>query len=82
MKRTVQVRPAGDLREDAVRLGLAKIDEATSLAWLRTHLDYCLSPLLGEPWVPLRHGVVAPTCAGLRVWWDLLLRSTPGGRAW
>ena len=37
--------------EDAVRRGLAKIDEAAGLAWLRTHLDYCSSPLLSEPWV-------------------------------
>ena len=37
--------------EDAVRRGLAKIDEAAGLAWLQTHLDYCSSPLLGEPWV-------------------------------
>ena len=37
--------------EDAVRRGLAKIDEAAGLAWLQTHLDYCASPLLSEPWV-------------------------------
>ncbi len=37
--------------EDAVRRGLAKIDEAAGLAWLQTHLDYCSSPLLSEPWV-------------------------------
>ena len=46
--------------EDAVRRGLAKlapgldpagIDEASGLAWLQTHLDYCASPLLSEPWV-------------------------------
>jgi hypothetical protein len=36
---------------DAVRRGLAKIDEAAGLAWLQTHLDYCSSPLLSEPWV-------------------------------
>ena len=39
------------MSEDAVRRGLAKIDEAAGLAWLRTHLDYCSSPLLSEPWV-------------------------------
>ena len=37
--------------EDAVRRSLAKIDEAAGLAWLQTHLDYCSSPLLSEPWV-------------------------------
>src|SRR6516162_9099410 len=37
--------------EDAVRRGLAKIDEAAGLAWLQTHLDYCAAPLLSEPWV-------------------------------
>ena len=37
--------------EDAVRRGLAKIDEANGLPWLQNHLDYCTAPLLGEPWV-------------------------------
>ena len=37
--------------EDAVRRGLAKIDEAAGLTWLQTHLDYCVRPLLSEPWV-------------------------------
>jgi hypothetical protein len=37
--------------QDAVRRGLAKIDEAAGLAWLQTHLDNCCSPLLSEPWV-------------------------------
>src|ERR1700686_3138210 len=37
--------------EDAVRRGLAKIDEAAGLRWLQTHLDYCVWPLLSEPWV-------------------------------
>ena len=37
--------------EDAVRRGLAKIDEAQGLNWLQNHLDYCTSPLLSEPWV-------------------------------
>jgi hypothetical protein len=39
------------LSEDSVRRGLAKIDEAKGLPWLQHHLDYCTSPLLGEPWV-------------------------------
>jgi len=30
------------ISEDAVRRGLAKIDEAAGLAWLQTHLDYCI----------------------------------------
>jgi Transposase DDE domain group 1 len=37
--------------EDAVRRGLAKIDEAKGKTWLQNHLDYCTTPLLGEPWV-------------------------------
>ena len=37
--------------EDAVRRALAKIDETTGMDWLQTHLDYCVSPLLQEPWV-------------------------------
>ena len=39
------------ISEDAVRRGLAKIDEAKGLARLQTHLDYRTAPLLGEPWV-------------------------------
>ena len=38
---------ASGLSWDAV----SKIDEAAGLAWLQTHLDYCSSPLLSEPWV-------------------------------
>jgi hypothetical protein len=30
---------------------LAKIDEAAGLTWLQRHLDYCVWPLLTEPWV-------------------------------
>jgi hypothetical protein len=37
--------------EDAVRRGLKKINEAKGLGWLQNHLDYCITPLLGEPWV-------------------------------
>ena len=37
--------------EDAVRRGLTKIDEAAGLTWLETHLDYCVRPLLTEPWI-------------------------------
>jgi Transposase DDE domain group 1 len=39
------------LSEDSVRRGLAKIDEVKGLRWLQNHLDYCTTPLLGEPWV-------------------------------
>ena len=39
------------LSEDSVRRGLARIDEAKGLDWLRNHLDYCTTPLLGEPWI-------------------------------
>jgi hypothetical protein len=39
------------LSEDAVRRGLAKVDEAAGLAWLQAHLDYCVRPALTEPWV-------------------------------
>jgi len=37
--------------EDSVRRGLATIGEAKGLPWLQAHLDYCTTPLLGEPWV-------------------------------
>lgn len=37
--------------EDAVRRALAKIDAAAGLAWLERHLDYCVGPLLSEPWI-------------------------------
>src|SRR5271165_6602230 len=39
------------LSEDAVPRGLAKIHETKGLPWLQNHLDYCTTPLLGEPWV-------------------------------
>ena len=39
------------LSEDAVRRGLAAIEEAAGTAWLRRHLDHCTEPLLGEGWV-------------------------------
>src|SRR3954451_22383746 len=37
--------------EDSVRRGLAMIGEAKGLPWLQSHLDYCTTPLLAEPWV-------------------------------
>jgi Transposase DDE domain group 1 len=39
------------LSEDAVRRGLKKIREPDGLAWLKSHLDYCTTPLMGEPWI-------------------------------
>jgi len=39
------------LSEDSVRRGMACIHEAKGLPWLQNHLDYCTTPLLGEPWV-------------------------------
>jgi len=39
------------MAEDSVRRCLAKIEEAKGLAWLQGHLDFCVGPLLGEPWV-------------------------------
>src|SRR5271157_888954 len=37
--------------EDAVRRALSKIEAEAGRAWLQNHLDYCTTPLLGEPWV-------------------------------
>jgi hypothetical protein len=37
--------------EDALRRALAKIDESAGMQWLQGHLDYCVRPLLDEPWV-------------------------------
>src|SRR5246500_5643327 len=37
--------------EDALRRALAKIDETAGMRWLQGHLDYCVRPLLDEPWV-------------------------------
>src|SRR5499433_2782316 len=37
--------------EDALRRALAKIDETAGVQWLQGHLDYCVRPLLDEPWV-------------------------------
>ena len=37
--------------EDALRRALAKIDETAGVEWLHGHLDYCVRPLLEEPWV-------------------------------
>lgn len=37
--------------EDAVRWALQAMDETAGLAWLERHLDYCVGPLRGEPWI-------------------------------
>jgi len=37
--------------EDAVRRGLGKIPQEAGVAWLRDQLEYCVRPLLGEPWI-------------------------------
>jgi hypothetical protein len=37
--------------EDSVRRGLAAIEAGKGSEWMQRHLDYCLSPLLGEPWI-------------------------------
>jgi hypothetical protein len=37
--------------EDAVRRGFKAIDEAEGAVWLRGHLQYCVEPLLAEPWI-------------------------------
>jgi hypothetical protein len=37
--------------EAALRRALVKIDETAGMQWLQTHLDYCVQPLLDEPWV-------------------------------
>jgi hypothetical protein len=37
--------------EDAVRRALSKLDEAAGIGWLREQLEYCVRPLLSEPWI-------------------------------
>ncbi len=37
--------------EDALRRGLAKIEEAPGVAWLRGHLERSVLPLLKAPWI-------------------------------
>ena len=48
------------LSEDAVRRGLAKIDETAGLAWLQAHLDACVRSALSEPWVLDVDGTIKP----------------------
>lgn len=42
---------AAVVSEDSVRRNLGKLDEADGVAWLQDHLDACVSPVLGEPWI-------------------------------
>jgi hypothetical protein len=37
--------------EDSVRRNFAKMDEAEGVKWLQDHLDTCVAPLLGIPWI-------------------------------
>jgi hypothetical protein len=37
--------------EDAIRRAFKAIDEAEGAVWLRRHLQYCVEPLLAEPWI-------------------------------
>jgi hypothetical protein len=46
--------------EDSVRRNLGKIDEAAGVQWLQDHLDYCVAPLLAEPWILDADGTVKP----------------------
>jgi hypothetical protein len=39
------------MSEDAIRRAMAAIEEDKGIAWLQSHLDYCIAPLLGEPWI-------------------------------
>jgi len=37
--------------EDAIRRAFKAIDETEGAAWLRQHLQYCVEPLIAEPWI-------------------------------
>ena len=37
--------------EDAIRRAFKAIDETEGAAWVRRHLQYCVEPLLAEPWI-------------------------------
>src|SRR5271165_2801357 len=37
--------------EDAIRRAFKAIDETEGAVWLRRHLQYCVEPLLAEPWI-------------------------------
>ena len=46
--------------EDAVRRGFKAIGADEGREWLRRHLDYCMSPLLAEPWILDMDSTVKP----------------------
>ena len=37
--------------EESLRRNLGKIDEAEGVKWLQAHLDGCVAPVLGIPWI-------------------------------
>jgi len=39
------------MSEDSVRRAFSKMEEGAGVAWLQRHLDYCVTPLLGERWI-------------------------------
>ena len=39
------------MSEDSVRRAFSKMEEGAGIAWLQRHLDYCVTPLLGERWI-------------------------------
>lgn len=41
----------GVVSEDSVRRNLGKSDEAEGMKWLQAHLDGCVAPVLGIPWI-------------------------------
>ena len=67
--------------EDAVRRGLAKIDEAAGAELAAGHLDYCVAPLLDEPWVLDVDTTIKPLYgAAGRCRWSATIRTSPVGR--
>ena len=37
--------------DDCARRALQRLDEAAGIRWLQSHLYYCYSPLLSQPWI-------------------------------
>ena len=46
--------------EDAVRRGFKAVHADEGREWLQRHLDYCVSPLLAEPWILDMDSTVKP----------------------
>jgi hypothetical protein len=73
--------------EDALRRALAKIDEGAGVQWLQGHLDYCVRPLLDEPWVldvdatikPLYGHQSLPRRRPGKAQWSAIIRANQGG---